>query len=90
MLEKLGDVELAHAHLAHVLLGGEHQLVIDDPVRLALEERRRRVDEHRCPVRDCLVPLLRSSSTAQHDSELLRRRQRASGEPRQSMARDLL
>ena len=46
------------AHLTHVLLAGQHQLVVDDPVRLPLEQRARRVDEHRCLLHHRLVPLL--------------------------------
>jgi len=34
------------AHLAHVLLAGQHQLVVDDPVRLPLEERAAGVNKH--------------------------------------------
>eukprot|EP00976_Prorocentrum_cordatum_P086025 1186344-Prorocentrum_minimum.AAC.2 len=46
------------AALAHVLLGGEDELVVDDPVRLPLEERRGRVDVHRLVLHHRLVALL--------------------------------
>ena len=46
-------------HLAHVLLGGEHELVVDDPLRLPVEERARRMDVHHLPVHHRLVAFLR-------------------------------
>lgn len=45
-------------HLTHVLLCGEHQLVVDDPVRLPLEEGGGGVDEHGLLLHQRLVPLL--------------------------------
>lgn len=45
-------------HLTHVLLAGQHQFVVDDPIRLPLEECRGGVDEHRRAVCNRLVPFL--------------------------------
>jgi hypothetical protein len=36
----------ALAYLAHVLLSGEYELVVDQPLGCTVEERRRRVDVH--------------------------------------------
>lgn len=46
-------------YLSHVFLAGEHQLEVDDPVRLPLEECRGGVDENRGLVRHRLIPFLR-------------------------------
>ena len=46
------------AHLSHVLLGGEHELVVDDPVWLTLEEGGRRVDVRRGLLDDGFVSFL--------------------------------
>ena len=48
---------LTTAHLAHVLLAGEHQLMVDDPVRLPLEERATGVDKYLCLLHHRLVAL---------------------------------
>jgi hypothetical protein len=48
-----------HTHLTHVLLGGEDELVIDDPVRLPLEQRGGRMDVHGLVFHQALVALLR-------------------------------
>lgn len=45
-------------HLPHVLLGGQNQLVVEDPVRLMLEQSRGRVDEDRLMLHHRLVALL--------------------------------
>ena len=47
------------AHLAHVLLGGEDELVVDDPVGLTLEEGAGGVDVGWSLFDDGFVPLLR-------------------------------
>ena len=46
-------------HLAHVLLGGEHELVVDEPLGRAVEERGGGVDVHDLPLVHGLVALLR-------------------------------
>ena len=46
------------ATLAHVLLRRQHQLVVHDPVRLALEQRGRGVDVRRRVLHERFVPLL--------------------------------
>ena len=40
-------------HLPHVLLGGQHQLVVDHPLRLVLEDGAGGVDEHRLLLHHC-------------------------------------
>lgn len=58
----VSDVHLnaePNAYLPHVLLRGEHQLVVQHPVRLLLEQCRGRVDEHRLLLHYRLVPFLR-------------------------------
>lgn len=47
------------ARLAHVLLGGQHKLVIDDPLRVPIEERGGGVDVDYLSVVHRLVALLR-------------------------------
>ena len=42
-----------------VLLGGEYELVVDEPLRVAVEEGGRRVDVDDLPLVHGLVPLLR-------------------------------
>ena len=46
-------------HLAHILFAGEHKFMVDDPVRLPLEECGAGVNEDRGLLHDCLIPLLR-------------------------------
>lgn len=45
------------AYLSHVFLACQDQLMVDDPVRLPLEESRGRVDEDGRLLHYCLVPL---------------------------------
>jgi len=47
------------ADFTHVLLGREHELVVDDPVGLTLEERARGVNVRRSLLDDGFVTLLR-------------------------------
>ena len=46
-------------HLTHVLLAGQHQIMINDPVRLPLEQGRAGVDEHWRLLHHGLVAFLR-------------------------------
>jgi len=48
--------------LSHELLGGEHQLVVDEPARLLVEQRAVGVDVHRLLVLHCLVAPLAEPS----------------------------
>ena len=41
-----------------VLARGEDQLVVDDPLRVSVEKRRRRVDVDRGALDECLVSFL--------------------------------
>jgi hypothetical protein len=48
-----------HEHVAHVLLGGEDQLVVDDPLWGLVEHGRGGMDEDRLPLHHGLVAVLR-------------------------------
>ena len=51
--------KLYYAYLSHVFLGGLDDLVVDDPLRLAVEERGGGVDRGDLAVHQGAVPLLR-------------------------------
>ena len=52
-------VRVDSSDLRHVLFRREDELVVDNPLRIAVEERRGRVDVHRRALDEGLVALLR-------------------------------
>ena len=52
-----------HMYLSHVFLGGLHDLVVDDPLRLAVEERGGGVDRGDLAVHQGAVTLLQGRGT---------------------------